>query len=790
MLWTVLRSPLLPFRVTTHPTVRKQQALATYAFCPIALIEPLVHGIPEARTAIEGARETGLARSANSVFLLQWAVCSLGLFPVGAAVYYLSLMFLQQRSRRLAKQAESRSYQLYGVDVSQSEYLTRPSVAAAVHFAEHAHQEQKRKTGEPYITHCIHTALILEDLVMTTMPDERREMAIICAVLHDVLDDTSVKYRDVQKEFGKQVAIMVNQISEISYLIQQLRRHRRKNKKGRTLSDQERVNEDRKLRTAILKKLEDPMILAVKLADRLHNLRTIYILRPEKQRAIAQETLKIFCNLAEGLGLFSLKAEMEDLCFCVLHPKEFWNVYQQVQLLWKSEKSKHGSSKSAPVPIVPEHEIRSPEMTQKHCKELLQLVTPFTSVSFKRPRSVLDAGFGLYFLQSCAKRLMQEVNTLSFGAGLDISVSGRVKSLFSTYEKMRKKGIPIEEVYDLLGIRVVVTEGEDPEIALEVCYKILNVVQHLWKQIPSELDDYIVTPKESGYQSIHVAVTGPGIPFEVQIRTASMDKRAEYGHASHWNYKEYSDADMSCSNPLTIRDAIWGQAGSIVGRPIVRIRDGVWRDGIVIDIEKEGLAIIVAVNVSERMSHCYGPYIYAVRKRYEELLNYVKERNWYLPRSGDLHAVVERYVLCGDRTYHLMDTFGHKHPTIVRPVQVFESDRSLAAHVENLVSGKHGNAAYMTDEDVEMKGRVNLLRSLYESPEGLNILEKSEAATVHILVMPEGRMHTFPRGTTAADVLVAYGHRDVLVNVNNQLVRANTQLNDGDVIVLQESIFN
>lgn len=699
--------------------------------------------------------------------------------------------------------------------------MTRPNVEKAIHFAERAHRGQKRKTGEAYITHCIHTALILENLLGASLQNERCEMAVICAILHDVLDDTSTTYTDLRREFGEAIATAVRQISEMSSMIQLLRRHRRRcvrnvqnfflergfqEKKG-LLNAKDREVEDQKLRTAILKRLKDPLILAVKLADRLHNLRTIYALKPEKQRTVALETQKIFCTLAERLGLFSLKvkpfffqkrvfgfqAEMEDLCFCVLQPKEFWEVYQKVQLMWKSEKTKQNPSKSK---TSTSSDTPSNEVSQKQFKDLLQLVTPFTAVRFTNGFRN-GAGFGLHFLQNIAEKLIFEIKMLSFSAGLDIDVIGRVKSLYSIYRKMKKKQTPLEDVYDILALRVIVTEDGDKQLALQVCYKILELVQHLWKQIPSELDDYIVTPKRSGYQSLHASLRGPGgVPFEIQIRTASMDESAEYGHAAHWCYKEDAEEITAASSSLSMRDAIWGPKSSIVGHPVVRIRDGSWRDGIVVRTENEGLGIIVAVNISERMSHSYSSYTFAVRQSYEELLQYVEKKEWVNPGSGDFNATLERYVLCSDHAYHLIDNYGHKHPTVVRPLKVFESDRSLASHLEALGSGTQGNTHTLSKDQIEMKHRVTHLRSMLEYCDDLRLSTESETSTFHVLVFPEGKMHSFKRGATVADVLASRKKnsedRDVLndqlVNVNNRLVKSDTLLRDGDYIVLQKGV--
>eukprot|EP00887_Chlorella_sp_A99_P008297 scaffold12.g8297.t1 len=224
---------------------------------------------------------------------------------------------------------------LHGVDVSASRFLRRPGVLRAVAFAAEAHRGQMRKTREPYITHCIHTALIVEGLLSPTEDDERAEDAIVAALLHDVLDDTAVDEQEVELEFGEAVAAMVVRVSQLSATNQLVRRRLR-------LSAAEQSSEEEaQLRQMILTMVAEPLVILIKLADRLHNMRTVYALSPEKQRAVASETRTVWCSLAERLGMFALKAralglcsELEDLCFAVLQPSEYRTLRAALDELW------------------------------------------------------------------------------------------------------------------------------------------------------------------------------------------------------------------------------------------------------------------------------------------------------------------------------------------------------------------------------------------------------------------------------------------------------------------------
>eukprot|EP00210_Caulerpa_lentillifera_P005771 g5518.t1 len=808
MVWTVFRTTFLPDKavLSKHRRVPFQRpALCTFnladtlpsltnVLLPLAHVETAIRPVLESKTTgrkldpncvccLDARVHT--ASTGDEYALILWAACVFSIVPIGTLIYYLGpRSYLRTNQRKLHTPREQQKKLVHGIDVSTSQYLNKPCVKAAIHFAEEAHKGQKRKTGEDYITHCIHTALILEDLLNSALPDDRCEVAMICAVLHDVLDDTQTTKAEIEQQFGHRISDALQKISNLSTMIQQLRRHRRRSLDSMTSKDDhEQLEEDSKLMTLILKTLDDPLILAVKLADRLHNLRTLYALESQKQRAVARETLKIFCTLAERLGLLSLKAEMEDLCFCVLQPLDFLQVYHERELLWKRGKvlpRRRPSRRRKVVKRLSFHEEAKQivsKMDVVSIEDLIGLVPPFTQVSF-----------ALEVLHSHRKKIQYEICMGSFSAGLDIAITGRVKSLYSTATKMKKKGIPIDEVYDILGLKVVVAEHQGAKLSQQVCYKILAAIQSVWKQIPPELDDYIVSPKQSGYQSLHIAVMDrKGIPFEVQIRTTSMEQDAEHGHASHWKYKEKKSPANAVSSSLSIRDCIWGRDEPITGRPVIRIKDGQCRDGVVIRTEQEGLVIIVATNILEQMSAKYRSYTFALRSEYENFQKYCAKRKWINEGCGDFFTCLEKYVLCGDHAYHRIDNFDHKHSTVVRPVPVFDSEKELKLHLEELESNfKLIPNSTVTEDELGMNHRVSHLKSMMGYCD--DIAPVIEARDVHILIWPDAKVLSFPRGTTAADVLASrYDKKtnETMIMVNNQLVQPDTTLQDADVIIMQ-----
>ncbi len=320
------------------------------------------------------------------------------------------------------------------------------SVARAYNMAKDAHQGQLRASGEPYITHPVAVAQILADLGIGPK-------TIIAALLHDTVEDTALTLDVVHAEFGPEVAMLVDGVTKLD-----------KVKYGESAQAET-------VRKMIVAMSKDIRVLVVKLADRLHNARTWGFVSPESAERKARETLEIYTPLAHRLGIQTLKWELEDLTFGVLHPK----IYDEISNLVAQ---------------------RTPER-EKFVAEVIDAVNGDLRVSRIRG-----------------------------------DVSGRPKQYYSIYQKMVVRGREFDEIYDLVGIRVIVPTVRD-------CYGILGAIHARWNPLPGRFKDYIATPKFNLYQSLHTTVMGPkGRPVEIQIRTPEMHARAEFGVAAHWKYKD------------------------------------------------------------------------------------------------------------------------------------------------------------------------------------------------------------------------------------------------------------
>ena len=321
-------------------------------------------------------------------------------------------------------------------------------IRQAFAFADRAHEGQVRKSGEPFAQHPLCTALLLAEI--------RMDASTICAgLLHDCVEDTDVTLDDVRTQFGDDVAQLVDGVTKLTQL------------DFLNLEDTQAEN----LRKMFLAMARDIRVVIVKLADRLHNMRTLAYVEPERQRRKAHETLEIYAPLANQLGMGHWKWQLEDAAFAVLHP----DVFRQIEAT-----------------------LAESSLAQ-------------------------DA-----VLQEAVQTLAHELER----AGIQGEVSGRPKHITSTWFKMRRKGVGIQEIYDLIGVRVIVS-------TVQQCYAALGFVHTLWKPIPGQFDDYISVPKSNNYRSLHTAVMGPrGQPVEVQLRTQHMHQEAELGVAAHWRYKE------------------------------------------------------------------------------------------------------------------------------------------------------------------------------------------------------------------------------------------------------------
>ena len=422
-------------------------------------------------------------------------------------------------------------------------------------------------------------------------------------------------------------------------------------------------------------------------------------------------------------------------------------------------------------------------------------------------RMTPSARRGLEVLQRCAKVLLQELVTEGVATNLEITVHGRVKSLYSSFKKMVRKGVPLSEVYDVRALRVVVDddEGASEREAIEICYKVLPVVHRLWRRVPGEEDDYITMPKPSGYQSLHTAVIGPGgVPMEVQIRTSLMHEEAEYGKAAHWAYKERPTG--SEASPAEIAP----------GHPVLRVSSGgKLRDGVVIDVENGGNRLLVASSYANK-AFTTGSLI-ADRQVYRDLFEYVAEKGYFTSSQGDMNATLELFTMCSDGKYHQYDRFGRTTATRCVPLQLTAEPDLAVQSVEMTAEDKTsptGSAKKPEESERDsMSNRIRLLRSMIEW--GGDVIDEAgmidQRSEIMVLAWPSGRILRVANGATAGDVFRSASNPSnpsdpsnpsnpsnpsdpsdpsneaFLVNVNNRLVPSHTKLSDGDFIVVAKA---
>ncbi len=335
-------------------------------------------------------------------------------------------------------------------------------VNRAALLAVEAHGTDIRQSGEPYVLHPIAVATILAKIQLDVE-------TIAGALLHDVIEDTSVSLDRIEAEFGQRVARLVDGATKLGRIPWTA-------DDADTAGSREKTQQAENLRKMFLAMVDDIGVVLIKLADRLHNMRTLDALPPEKQARIAQQTLEIYAPLANRLGIWQFKSELEDLAFRYTKPEAYTALSKEFEQRGRDS-----------APYI--EEVKT---------ELLQILRD---------------------------------------AGIVAEITGRTKHIFSIYRKMLSKRRSIDEIYDVIGLRILVEDRKD-------CYGALGIVHARWHPLPGEFDDYIATPKDSMYQSLHTAVVGPGgHPIEIQIRSREMHRIAEHGVAAHWRYKEGSRAD-------------------------------------------------------------------------------------------------------------------------------------------------------------------------------------------------------------------------------------------------------
>ena len=358
----------------------------------------------------------------------------------------------------------------------------RELIQRAYRVAEEAHREQKRHSGEPYINHCLAVASILADL---RVPAE----VVAAGLLHDTVEDTTITLKDLKRDFGDTIAILVDGVTKLTKLPRVSRgdQHAEQSRESEPAeAASEKNTRSRKqdlisetLRKTFLAMGDDVRVVLIKLADRLHNMRTLGFMPESKRKRIAKETLDIFAPLASRLGIWQIKWELEDLGFRYVNAEKYKEIAEQLQ----------------------------------------------------EPRPDREIQIGI--IKEYLIKLLENNN-------IRAEISGRPKHIYSIYKKMMEKGKPFDLVRDVRAVRLIVPD-------IPSCYAALGVIHTHWRPIPGEFDDYIAAPKDNFYQSLHTAVIyDDKRPLEVQIRTSEMHQNAEYGIASHWRYKEggkHSDAN-------------------------------------------------------------------------------------------------------------------------------------------------------------------------------------------------------------------------------------------------------
>ncbi len=331
--------------------------------------------------------------------------------------------------------------------------VDRDLIFRAYVLASDAHEGQHRRSGEDFVEHPLGAARILSEL-------HADDPTLAAALLHDVVEDTETTIEDVRAEVGDEIGQLVEGVTKLTRIHFQSR-------------EQAQAENYRKM---VLAMAQDERVILIKLADRLHNMRTIEYLGRQKQMQKARETLEVYAPLAHRLGIHTMKWQLEDLAFATLHPRKYAEIQSMVN-------QRRGDREK--------------------------------------------------FVAQASSMLENELEKVD----IPVDIVGRAKHFYSIYEKMAKGGKEFNEIYDLTAMRVIVQrEGKEGE---RDCYGTLGIIHSVWKPMPGRFKDYVAMPKFNLYRSLHTTVIGPeGRPLEIQVRTREMHRTAEYGIAAHWAYKD------------------------------------------------------------------------------------------------------------------------------------------------------------------------------------------------------------------------------------------------------------
>jgi GTP pyrophosphokinase len=459
-----------------------------------------------------------------------------------------------------------------GLTEALPDYYTQKDydfILRAYRFAEKAHEGQVRSSGEAYVNHCVAVAFILADLRVPPL-------VVAAGLLHDTVEDTDVSLEDIRKDFGTEVASLVDGVTKLTHLprvsrsdqnIEIIRQESELERRQKELAarrglvdpDVEEFERERSrrsdlasetLRKTFLAMGEDIRVVLIKLADRLHNMRTLGYLPEAKRKRIAKQTLDIFAPLASRLGIWQIKWELEDLGFRYTDPETYREIAENLA------------------------ERRSERDEQ-------------------------------------VKHIVSSLGGLLSQNGIEAEITGRSKHIYSIFEKMRTKGLAFDSVRDVRAVRIIVED-------VPTCYSVLGIIHTKWRPLPGEFDDYIAAPKDNFYQSLHTAVIyDDGKTLEVQIRTREMHENAEYGIAAHWRYKEGSQRDETYERRIIwLRQLMeWMQEVDDAGEFVDSMKSDVFSDrvyvftpaGDIFDLPLGSTPIDFAYHVHTEVGHrCRG----------------------------------------------------------------------------------------------------------------------------------------------------------------------------------------
>ena len=354
-------------------------------------------------------------------------------------------------------------YKSYNIIVDEAK------IKKAIEFAVKYHCMQQRESGAPYYSHPLEVAEIIAEMRLDTD-------SIVTAILHDTIEDTDLTLEEIEQNFGKDVAKLVDSVTKLT----KIKFH------------EDNVRQAENFRKLLIALSDDIRVLLIKLADRLHNMRTIdFISNQEKKKRIALETLELYAPLAERIGMQQIKTELQDICFGILNP----DIRESIVLRFKTIERESGQDKLIP-------------------------------------------------------QIIDELQKTLEGQGLKAEVSGRRKTPYSTWMKMKQKNISIDQLSDIIAFRILVDNVEN-------CYRALGIIHTSYKIVPDTFQDFISTPKNNGYQSLHTVIIGPLLQkVEIQIRTYKMHDIAELGVAAHWLYKQGQDESVDTTQYIWIRELL------------------------------------------------------------------------------------------------------------------------------------------------------------------------------------------------------------------------------------------